>query len=114
MGIMNVIRGFSAYRKNLVYAKMMNGMMPVFTSFGNDVYASDITKGAIRCIANEMSKLNPRHIRQDGSTGLQTEVNDEINRLLKYGPNPYSTTSDFLMKIVYMREKYNNVYIICR
>ena len=111
MGIMNVIRGFSAYRKNLVYAKMMNGMMPVFTSFGNDVYASDITKGAIRCIANEMSKLNPRHIRQDGSTGLQTEVNDEINRLLKYGPNPYSTTSDFLMKIVYMREKYNNVYI---
>lgn len=111
MGIMNKIRSFASYRKNLHYAKMMNGMVPVFTNFGNDVYASDITKGAIRCIANEMSKLSPRHIRQDTSTGLQQEVNDEINRLLKFGPNPYMTISDFLMKIVYMREKYNNVYI---
>lgn len=88
----------------------MNGLTPVFSDFGTDVYASDIVNGAIRCIATEMSKLNPRHIRTDPN-GMQTEVNSELNQLFKFGPNPYMTTSDFLHKITYMREKRNNVYI---
>lgn len=111
MGLFDAIKGYMGYRKQLHYAKVMNGMVPVFSSFGSDVYASDITKGAIRCISNEISKLSPRHIRTDRTSGMQQQVNDEINRLFKFGPNPYMTTSDFLAKIVYMREKYNNVYI---
>ena len=111
MGILNMISNYAAKKKQIKYMQMMNGMSPVFSSFGTDVYASDITKGAIRCIANEIQKLNPRHIVTDPKTGLQKETRDEINRLLKFGPNQYMTTSDFLTKIVYLREKTNNVYI---
>lgn len=90
---------------------MLNGTTPVFSNFGTDVYASDLTRGAIRCIATEISKLNPQHIRTDRETGIQQTVHDEINRLFQFGPNPYMSTSDFLSKLVFLREKYNNVYI---
>lgn len=110
MGVFSALKGFANHRRQMTYAKMMNGMVPVFSSFGNDVYASDIVKNAIRCISAEMSKLNPQHIRVDPN-GMQHVVNSDINRLLKYGPNPLMSTSDFLEKIVYMRERYNNVYI---
>lgn len=93
------------------YAKMMNGCIPVFNSFGEDIYASDVVQNAIRCITTEMSKLNPRHIRTDNITGLETVVNSDIGRLLKFGPNPLMTTSDFLEKITYLREINKNVYI---
>lgn len=90
---------------------MMNGYTPVFNDFGNDVYASDIVKNAVGIIMTEMSKLNPKHIRTDSSSELQTVVNSDIGRLLKYGPNPLMTTSDFLEKITYLREVKKNAYI---
>lgn len=111
MALFSSLKNYLKGRKNLRYAKILNGMAPVFTSFGTDVYASDLTKGAVRCIANEASKLSPRHILTDCRTGLQKQVGSDINRLLKYAPNPYMTTSDFLNKIVFLREKYMNCYI---
>lgn len=111
IGIFNVIKKHREEKKLLAYAKMMNGYTPVFSNFGEDVYASDIVQNAIRCICTEMSKLNPKHIRTDGTSGLQTVVNSDIGRLLKFGPNPLMTTSDFLEKITYLREINKNVYI---
>lgn len=90
---------------------MMNGYTPVFNDFGNDVYASDIVQNAVGCIMTEMSKLNPKHIRTENNSGLQTIVNSDIGRLLKFGPNPLMTTSDFLEKITYLREVKKNAYI---
>ncbi|MBH1941642.1 phage portal protein [Mobilitalea sibirica] len=90
---------------------MMKGYIPVFTQFGDEIYASDIVQIAIRCIATEISKLNPQHIRTENDTGLQSVVNDSIHRLLKFGPNPLMSTSDFLEKIVYLREINKNAYI---
>lgn len=110
MGILNAIKSFSGNIKQLTYAKMMKGYVPVFTQFGDDIYASDIVQIAIRCIATEISKLNPQHIRTD-TNGMQTVVNDSIHRLLKFGPNPLMTTSDFLEKIIYLREINKNAYI---
>lgn len=111
MGIMDLIKSRKDKRMAMAYAKMMKGYTPVFTSFGENVYASDIVQNAIRCITTEMSKLNPKHIRTDNSTGLQNVVNSEIARLLKFGPNPLMSTSDFLEKITYLREVEKNVYI---
>lgn len=109
---------FSTLKKNreekqraMAYAKMMNGYTPVFTNFGEDIFASDVVQNAISCITTEMSKLNPKHIRTDNATGLQTVVNSAIGRLLKFGPNPLMTTSDFLEKITYLREVNKNAYI---
>lgn len=111
MGIFNVLSKFVDKVKYTTYAKMMNGYAPVFTQFGTDVYASDIIQNAIRCIQNDISKLNPKHIRIDPESGLQTVINDEITKLLKYGPNPLMTTSDFLQKLVYLVEINKNVFI---
>jgi HK97 family phage portal protein len=98
-------------RRKIAYAKMMNGYSPIFSQFGDDIYVSDIVQSAIRCITTEMSKLNPQHIRTDSATGLQTNVNSDIGRLLKFGPNPLMTTSDFMEKITYLREINKNAYI---
>lgn len=111
MGIFNIFSKIKHVKQNYQYAKMMNGYIPVFNSFGNDIYASDIIQNTIRCISRDISKLNPQHIRVDPKTGLQEVVNDEINKLLKYGPNPLMSTSDFLEKIIYLMEVNKNVFI---
>lgn len=110
LGILDFFGKTKTKYTNYKYAKMMNGYTPVFNSFGNNIYASDIVQSAIRCIADDMSKLNPKHIRTD-SNGMQSVVNDELTKLLKFGPNPLMTTSDFIYKIVYLREVNKNVFI---
>lgn len=111
MGVFSLLKKNREEKKLMQYAKMMNGYTPIFSQFGEDIYASDVVQNAIRCLTTEMSKLDPKHIRKDNSTGLQTIVNDSIGRLLRFGPNPLMTTSDFLEKITYLREVNKNAYI---
>lgn len=89
---------------------MMNGSTPIFSQFGNDIYASDIVQGCIRCIATAIGKCSPRHIKTD-EQGMQKTVKGSINRLLHFQPNPFMTTTDFLEKIVYLREMHKNAFI---
>lgn len=96
--------------KSYTYAKMLSGETPVFSQFGEDIYASDIVKNCIRCTANEMSKLKPKHIRVLAEDKQQT-INSSINRLLKVSPNPLMTTSEFLEKCVWLRETTYNCFI---
>lgn len=93
----------------LQYAPTMTGGTPFYTSFGENVYASDIIVQSIRCKANEFKKLDPRHIRT--TDGAQTVINDSsIARVLKR-PNAYMTTADFLEKITILLELTKNVFI---
>lgn len=111
MGVINLLKKYRDKKVIAQYAKMMKGYVPVFSQFGDDIYASDIVQIAIGCLQRDLSKLCPKHIRVDPNTGLQTVVNDEITKLLKFGPNPLMTTSEFIEKIVYLREVNKNVYI---
>ena len=96
-------------KKGLKYAPTMTGGLPFFSSFGENVYASDIVVQSIRCKANEFKKLEPRHIRT--SDGKQSTVTDSsIARVLKR-PNPWMTTADFLEKITILLELNKNVFI---
>ena len=100
-------------RKNgLRYAKMMSGALPVFSSFGTDVYASDIVQNAVRRVCKQMAKLHPRHIVSDNDGMVRTKYGSDLNRLLKFGPNPLMSTSDFLSRITYQYETKKNVYIL--
>ena len=95
--------------KGLIYAPTNTGNAPFYTSFGENIYASDIIVQSIRCKANEFKKLDPRHIRT--TNGAQTVVNDSsIARVLKR-PNEYMTMSDFLEKITILLELTKNVFI---
>ncbi|MBO3370768.1 phage portal protein [Clostridium perfringens] len=96
--------------RNYAYAKMLSGETPIFSQFGEDIYASDIVKNCIRCTADEMSKLKPKHIRILAKDKQQS-INSSINRLLKVSPNPLMTISEFLEKCVWLRETTYNCFI---
>lgn len=93
----------------LRYAPTMSGGTPFYSSFGDNIYASDIIVQAIRCKSNEFKKLDPRHIR-NGADG-QTVINDSYISKILYQPNPLMTAAEFLEKITILLELNKNVYI---
>lgn len=89
-------------------AQMLNGYTPIFSQFGTNIYASDVVQQAVKCIVDEMKKLNPTHIRYNGNDPvpmrgtIQTLLND---------PNPLMTTSEFLEKITWLLLLNYNAFI---
>ena len=53
--------------KNTKLATALNGTLPIFGQFGTNIYYSDSVVQAIKCIVDEMSKLNPMHVRYTGN-----------------------------------------------
>lgn len=99
-------------KKNLTnptYADMMNGYAPIFTQFGQDIYASDVVQQAIYCIVSEIKKLRPEHIRED--KGDVIPINSNLQYILN-NPNPLMTKSEFLEKITWLLFLNFNVFII--
>lgn len=94
--------------KKQKWAQMLNGYTPIFSQFGTNIYASDVVQQAVKCIVDEMKKLNPTHIRYNGndpvpmSGTIQTLLND---------PNPLMTTSEFLEKITWLLLLNYNAFI---
>ena len=91
------------------FADMLNGFTPIFSQFGNDIYASDVVQQAINCIVSEMKKLNPQHIRIKGSD--VTPVNSSIQAVLKK-PNEIMTTTEFIEKIIWQLMLNYNSFIL--
>lgn len=96
--------------KEMQYAKFMNGYAPIFSQFGQNIYASDVVQMCIDVIASECSKLQPKHIYTD-STGMQQVPKSSINRLFKFAPNDLMTTSEFIEKVVWLLFMNYNCFI---
>lgn len=96
--------------RQLQFAKMLNGHTPIFSQFGQSIYASDVVQMAIDCIATEISKLRPKHIRTDNDE-MQTIPKGGFNRLFKFSPNPVMTTRDFLEKTTWLLFMNYNAFI---
>lgn len=94
----NLFNGRSTQDKSL--AKFMNNV-PVFSQFGDSIYASDVVQNCIDAIATECSKMQPRHIRIDDRE-VQTTPKSSINRLFRVAPNPLMTTRDFIEKVIWL------------
>ncbi len=109
MGFFDFLKPKKEKQGTLTYAPTMTGYNPTFTSFGDNVYASDIVVQSIRCKANEFKKLDPQHVRTNGGK-QQTITDSSIARVLKR-PNPFMTQADFLEKITILRELTKNCYI---
>lgn len=88
---------------------MLSGRTPIFRQSGGDVYSYDVVQQAIGCIASEMSKLTPQHIRKSGADSVA--INDQTQKIL-LNPNDFMTSSDFLEKIVWQLFLKYNAYII--
>lgn len=91
------------------YAQMLNGYMPLFSQFGDNIYASDVVQQALKCIVDEIKKLNPTHIRTKGQDPVP--INDNIQKVLN-NPNPLMTTSEFLEKTMWLLIMNYNVFIM--
>lgn len=95
--------------KTQKWAQTLNGYAPVFSQFGTNIYASDVVQQAIKCIMDEMKKLNPAHIRYNGNDPVP--VNDDIQTVLN-NPNPLMTTSEFLEKILWLLLLNYNAFVL--
>ena len=95
--------------KTQKWAQTLNGYAPVFSQFGTNIYASDVVQQAIKCIVDEMKKLNPVHIRYNGNDPVP--VNSDIQTVLN-NPNPLMTMSEFLEKVMWLLLLNYNAFIL--
>ena len=95
--------------KNKKPAPTMDGFMPIYGQYGTSIYASDVVQQALKCIVDEMKKLNPTHVRYKGNdpVPVKSTVQDVLDN-----PNPLMTTSEFLEKVCWLLLMNYNVFII--
>lgn len=95
--------------KNTKFAPTMDGFLPIYSQFGTNIYASDVVQQALKCIVDEMKKLNPMHIRyvNNDPVPVKSTVQDVLTQ-----PNELMTTSDFLEKTLWLLLLNYNVFII--
>ena len=100
---------FRKQPKNSKFAPTFDGFTPIYSQFGTNIYASDVVQQALKCIVDEMKKLNPTHIRYNGNdpVPVRGNVQDVLNN-----PNQLMTTSEFIEKTVWLLLMNYNVFII--
>lgn len=108
MSLMDYFRQKFGGAKNIGYAETQSGRAPLYSQFGDDIYASEVVLQAVRCIVNEIKKLKPRHVIET-TDSLQVQAGDIAAMLTK--PNEFMTLSDFLENITYQLFKNYNVFI---
>lgn len=95
--------------KNRKFAPTFDGFLPIYSQFGTNIYASDVVQQALKCIVDEMKKLNPTHIRYKGNdpVPVKSSVQDVLNN-----PNPLMTTSEFIEKLCWLLLMNYNAFVI--
>lgn len=89
---------FKKKKQNLTWARTLNGFSPIFSQFGQNIYASDVVQQAIYSIVSEMKKLTPKHVRKANED--VEPVAGNVQAVLD-NPNPAMTTSELIEKIVW-------------
>lgn len=88
----------------------LDGWFPNYPQFGDNVYASDVVQQALKCIADEIKKLNPTHIRMNGTDPVPVK-GSTVQDVLRE-PNSLMTTSEFLEKVAWLLLLNYNAFII--
>ena len=102
-------RLFRKAPKDKRYAPTLNGWIPIYSQFGENIYASDVVQQALKCIVDEMKKLNPTHIRLKDNDPVP--VSGNIQTVLD-NPNAIMTTSEFLERICWLLLMNYNAFIV--
>ena len=98
-------------RAGLVYAGGSSGNTPIYSTFGRDIYASDVVTQAMACVIDEIKKLAPAHIIQAGEDITPAQAGDALQRVLNL-PNHYMTTFDFLGRVMYLYFSKRNSWVV--
>lgn len=100
---------FKRVPKGRRIAMSLDGFAPVYPQFGSNIYASDVVQQCLKCIVDEMKKLNPTHVRMKDNDPVPVKGN--VQDVLRE-PNPLMTTSEMLEKVCWLLLMNYNVFII--
>lgn len=81
----------------------MDGYTPHFTSWGGELYESEIVRAAINATATHVSKLR---------VTVQGPANPKLQTRLKQGPNEWQTWGQFLYRLATILEMQNTAFIV--
>ena len=87
-----------------------NGVAPIYSQYGTNIYAFDTVQQACKCIVDEIKKLNPTHIRVVNNDPVP-QPESTVQKVLN-DPNPLMTTTEFLEKVTWLLLLNFNVFII--
>ena len=92
-------KGYSAY-------KLLSSWESTFVPYSGNAWDINTVRSAVDAFARRVSTAQPRHVRTDAETTVS--VNDYLDRVLQFKPNPYMTASEFYYKLAAQYKIYNN------
>ena len=82
--------------------KMLNGYTPHFTTWGGELYESELIRAAINARATHVSKLKVE---------IQGVARPALQNKLKHGPNQFQTWGQFLYRLCTILDIHNTAFI---
>lgn len=76
---------------------LLNSYTSTFTPFSGNAWADDKVRAAVDSFARRAAVVQPKHIRKND--GRSVEINDSLNRVLQFRPNPYNTAYAFYYRM---------------
>ena len=83
--------------------KTLSAYTPHFTTWGGELYESELVRAAVDCLARTSSKLQ---------VTVQGAANPRMKVRLRSGPNPFQTWPQFLYRTRTILEMQNNAFIV--
>lgn len=83
--------------------ELLDGYTPSFTSWGGELYESEIIRAAVHAMANHASKLDVKII---GS------AKPELQTRLRQGPNSWQTWGQFLYRLSTILDMQNTAFVV--
>ncbi|WP_041914360.1 phage portal protein [Selenomonas ruminantium] len=101
---------FNQWRYNHIRNGVFTDNQPIFTSFGDNIYMSDLINNCIDRIATEFSKIDIKSVVETDDERVAIQK-DDITRLFRFQPNPLQSTKDFLASCEWLRRKTCHCFI---
>ena len=83
--------------------KMLNGYEPRFTTWGGEIYESELVRAAINARAVHVSKLK---------VDILGSAKPALRKKLEKGPNQYQTWSQFLYRVSTILDVHNTAFLV--
>lgn len=105
------IENLLGWHKASIYGRRFINNDVLFSSFGNDIHASDMVKTAIHRVAEAVSKCGLKSIIEHQNPHSVEVIDDDINAVLSARVNPLCGLKDFLYKVAWLTVVNKNCFI---
>ena len=102
----SIFGGKSEKNKDFHAYKLLSSWESTFVPYSGNMWDINTVRSAVDAFARRASTAQPRHVRQSAETTVA--INDYIDRILQFRPNPYMTAADFYYKLAAQYKVYNN------